>query len=300
MLNIVGDLLFSLPVKNQLGEGVQWYCETQSIWWLDIEGACLFSYSAKDQKTTKYTMPERVGSFCFIKNDKRLLIAFESGFAFYDIASDNIEWLARPELDKPGNRFNDGRVDRLGNFWAGTMIQSPSEDSKKASLYKFSSRNEQVICEKVLSDMIVSNGLCFSLDNNIIYHADSPTRQIQQYQYDQKTGQLINKTLLCTTEVNSYPDGSAIDSEGYLWNAQWGGSRVVRYSPEGEVDFILPVPIIQPSCVAIGGPSMDWLIITSAQEGLTPEQLKHDTGAGNVFIYQLNGVTGIEENQFLL
>ena len=300
MTNIIGNLLFSLPVGNQLGEGVQWHIDTQSIWWTDIEGTCLYSYSVAEQAIQQHTMPERVGCFCFIESDPRLLIAFESGFAFYDVESSDINWLAKPELDKQGNRFNDGRVDRFGNFWAGTMIEAPNDESKPASLYKLSSNNGTITCQNLLSDITVSNGLCFSLDGQKLYHADSPTQNIMQFDVNTETGALSNKTHFATTKKNSYPDGATIDSEGYLWNAQWGGSRVVRYKPNGEVDIEFTVPVSQPSCVAIGGPAMDWLIITSAKQDLSSQQLNTDKHAGDVFVYQLNGIKGVEENQFIL
>jgi sugar lactone lactonase YvrE len=289
---IDANLLHELSVGNQLGEGVQWHQETQAVWWTDIEGCCLFSYSLITTEITKHPMPERVGCFSFIEHDQRLLIAFASGVALFDLETNNIEWLAQPELTIQGNRFNDGRVDRQGRFWAGTMVEHKHSPKQSASLYCQSSKNS---CIKSLENIQISNGLCWSPDGTVMYHADSPTQTIYQYEFDLISGKPHDKRLFMKLDGGCFPDGSCIDSNGFLWNAQWGGAQVVRYSPDGKVDFVLPVPTKQPSCVAIGGPEMDLLFITSAKQDLSEQELKNDKQAGNLFIYQLSGVKGIVE-----
>ncbi|WP_440874103.1 SMP-30/gluconolactonase/LRE family protein [Thalassotalea sp. PLHSN55] len=295
----VGELLFSVDVSNQLGEGVQWHKETQSIWWTDIESSCLWRYSTltKDSSNplTKYAMPERVGCFAFIKGDDRLVIAFSSGIALYHLASKQLSWLAQPEKHLQHHRFNDGRVDRQGRFWAGTLYEGEAPNTGElASLYMLDHQQE---CHNMLANIEISNGLCWSLDGNILYHADSPTQCIYQYQMKSDSGLLTDKQLFAKTSENSFPDGSCIDADGYLWNAQWGGSKVVRYAPNGEINLIQSLLVSQPSCVAIGGPNMDWLIVTSAKQGLTTKQLAKEPQAGNLFVYQLNHVKGVEESQ---
>ncbi len=298
----IGDLIITLNVSNQLGEGVQWDEQSQSIWWTDIESACIQRYSVLTTKITQYSMPERVGCFALLKGDERLFIAFSSGFALYDLTTQALTWLAQPEKHILNHRFNDGRVDRQGRFWAGTMVENTQENENSvdeqlatcASLYVV---DHQQHCQNRLTDFEISNGLCWSLDGSILYHADSPTGKIYQYDMDSTSCQLSNKQLFATTAEHSFPDGSCIDSQNYLWNAQWGGSRVVRYTPTGEIDLSLTLPVSQPSCVAIGGPNMDWLIITSAKQDLTPTELVEQPQAGNIFIYQLHGITGVAESR---
>jgi len=291
----VGSLIANLPMGNELGEGIQWNADLQEIWWTDITGQALYSHNPQSKKTRKFEMPERVGCFAFIHNDERLLLAFASGIAFYHLKTKKIDWLYKLGADDIGTRFNDGRVDRFGHFWAGTMVENEGDGSKRAALYRLDT-NQQ--CNKVLDSIQVSNGLCFSLDGNTIYHADSPDAEILAYQWQETTRQLISPRHIATTTQSSFPDGSCIDSEGYLWNAQWGGQRVVRYAPDGSIDLVHEVPTVQPSCVAIGGPDMSWLIITSARQGLSAAQLEQDKHAGNVFIYQLTGVKGVIEDQY--
>jgi len=290
----VGELITTIEVGNQLGEGVQWHIQSQLLWWTDIQNACLFSYCLSSKNLCKYDMPERVGCFGFIEDSEQLIIAFESGIALFDIKTDGLQWLSRPELSIKGNRFNDGRIDRQGRFLAGTMNER--ESAPTAKLYCYGSHNQ---CTELLSNITVSNGLCWSPDGNTMYHADSPKREIHQYDFDIKTAQLSNKKLFAITE-EGFPDGSCIDSEGYLWNAQWAGSKVVRYQPNGEIDYILKTDVSQPSCVAIGGPNMDLLFVTSAKQGLNKTQLKQDDKAGHVFVYQLHSIKGLAENQFVL
>jgi len=291
----VGALVANLPVENELGEGIQWNADLQEIWWTDITGQVIYSHNVQYKETRKFTMPERVGCFAFIHNDERLLVAFASGIAFYHLQSKKINWLYQLGAEDIGTRFNDGRVDRLGHFWAGTMVENEGDGSKRAALFRLDTHQQ---CEKVLENIQVSNGLCFSLDGKTIYHADSPDAEISAYQWQNNTQQLTAARHVATTERGSFPDGSCIDSAGYLWNAQWGGQRVVRYAPDGSVDLIHEVPTLQPSCIAIGGPNMDWLMITSAKQGLSEHYLERDKHAGNVFIYQLNGVKGVIENQY--
>jgi len=291
----VGSLIANLPMGNTLGEGIQWNADLQEIWWTDITGQAIYRHNPQSGKTTKVDMPERVGCFAFIHNDERLLVAFASGIAFYHLKTKKINWIFMLGADDIGTRFNDGRVDRFGHFWAGTMVENEGDGSKRAALFRLDAHQQ---CEKVLENIQVANGLCFSLDGKTIYHADSPDAEIMAYQWQEKTRKLMSACHIATTTQGSFPDGSCIDSAGYLWNAQWGGQRVVRYAPDGSVDLIHEVPTVQPSCVAIGGPNMDWLMITSAKQGLSTAYLAQDKHAGNVFIYQLNGVKGVIENQY--
>lgn len=300
----IGDLVLTLNVSNQLGEGVQWDEQSQSIWWTDIESSYLQRYHVASSKLTQYPMPERVGCFAFLKGDDRLIIAFSSGIALFELVKQELTWLAQPEKHLPHHRFNDGRVDRQGRFWAGTMIEEKVEGTAEnsvndqlASLASLYVVDHQQHCQKMLTDMEISNGLCWSIDGNTLYHADSPTQCIYQYDMNTVSGQLSNKTLFAQTAENSFPDGSTIDAQGYLWNAQWGGARVVRYSPSGELDLTLNLSVSQPSCVAIGGPNMDWLIVTSAKQGLSATELQKQPQAGNVFIYQLQGISGLAETR---
>ncbi|MGI2147447.1 SMP-30/gluconolactonase/LRE family protein [Shewanella baltica] len=225
MNNIVGvdKLLMTIPVGNILGEGVLWDDKTQSIWWTDIEAAEILNYSITTQSLRTIAMPYRVGSFGLTQNEEQLIVAFDRGIALYHLKNNEVQWLDTPESHLTNNRFNDGRVDRQGRFWAGTMVESMVENgpypSSDAALYCVGHQSQ---CLKVCENISISNGLCWSPDGLTMYHADSPKHEIFQYDFDPNTASVSNKRSFVTTEQMIFPDGSEVDAAGYIWNAQWG------------------------------------------------------------------------------
>lgn len=291
---ITAQLLKILPVNNILGEGVIFNEAEQAIWWTDIKSAVIYRYWLDTEQLDHWNMPEAVGCFGFVSGKAELIVALASGIACFDLESERLDYLSRPEAHLPGNRFNDGRVDRQGRFWAGTMVEAPEKNTgpAQANLYRLDDNGHATA---VIAGLEIANGLCWSPDGSRLYHADSPKRQITQYQFDAISGDVAKPRLFAQTPEGIYPDGATVDSQGYLWSAQWGGSRVVRYDPAGKEDYILQLPVSQPTCVAFGGPDMDWLFVTSAREGLTDEELAQQPQAGDLFIYRL-GVKGLTES----
>ena len=280
--------------ENILGEGVQWNQHDQCVWWTDIPAAKLYRYSPTEKKLDEWVTPEPVGSFAFVEGDSRLLLALATGFAWFDLNTRRCDWIARPELTLAGNRFNDGRVDRQGRFWAGTTVEQKLSDDQAAALYCL---DRQQGVTRHLEGLRISNSLCWSPDSLKLYHADSPNYQVDVYDFDAQNGQLSNKKIFAKVPPGIEPDGACVDQQGYVWNAQWGGGRVVRYSPTGEVDRILNLPVTQPTCVALGGPEMNWLFVTSARKGLSNSQLAVQPQAGALFIYQTD-VCGLPEEWY--
>lgn len=282
-------LIKTLNVQNQLGEGISWHPQQQAAWWTDIHGGKLYRYDLAADKTEQWTMPERVGCFGFVKNSDDLIVAFESGIAFYNVHTEKTQWLGRPEEGRVGNRFNDGKVDPFGRFWAGGMVERPTTAEQVTGVYSINSDME---ITKQLDGFQISNGLCWNPDGTLMYHACSPTRKIFQYTVDQQTGQPSNKQLFAQTDTHCVPDGATVDAQGGLWSAQWGGAKVVRYTPDGKESFVLDVPFSEPTCVCFGGPKLDLLFVTSANLGGEANEQ-----AGNMLIYQTN-VTGIAPSFF--
>jgi sugar lactone lactonase YvrE len=281
-----------IPCQCQLAEGVLWHAEQQAIYWLDIEASHLYRYFVSNEIIEKFTLPQRAGSFAFTPIDDQIIAAFEQGVARYNFKSSHLEWLSQPERHIAGNRFNDGRADQQGRFWAGTMVEKTTALVQQAALYCI---DHQLIVHKQMDNLTISNGLCWNRLGNILYHSDSPTHKIFQYDFCKDTASISNKRLFAITNDTTFPDGSTIDAQGYLWNAQWGSSKVVRYNSAGEIDLSISLPVSQPSCVALGGPNLDWLIITTAKQGLPEQTLSAEPLAGNLFIYQLKGVTALIE-----
>ncbi len=286
------ELIDVIEVGHALAEGIQWNESDQCIWWTDIQGRRLHRWSLKDRRVSSLSMPERVGSFAFTGRAGELLVAFESGIARYHLDGSRCQWLARPEPAGSGRRFNDGRADRQGRFWAGTMIEDSSQAAAgSASLYKVDHDGE---VSAQLHGMQIANGLCFSPDSRYCYVADSPRRLIYRYRFDPSTGVLGESRVFAETPPDGVPDGATIDTDGCMWSAHWGRGQVVRYTPNGEIDLTIPIPARQPTCCAFGGPDLDLLFVTSAREGLSAGALQREPQAGHVFVFQ-TGHQGLAE-----
>lgn len=282
-MNMVhATLVQILEVGNTLGEGVLWDEIGQRVWWTDIQERLLYRYQPAKNILEKFDLPERLGSFGFVENSDCIIAAFESGFAFYHPESSRLEWVARPRHAASNMRFNDGRVDRTGRFWAGSMVEGKGEPS--GALYSL--RNG--VTETHLRGIAISNGACFSPDGRHMYFADSPQFLIQRFDIDPLSGALSNRRVFARTSPGVFPDGASVDAEGHLWSAQWGAGRVVRYAPDGSVSGGIELPVTQPTCVAFGHAALDHLFVTTAREDLTAAALSLQPKAGHLFIYKTN------------
>jgi L-arabinonolactonase len=279
-----------VPCQNILGEGVQWNERDQAVWWTDIHAQKLYRYHPSTRQLTHWGTPERISCFAFAHHDSRLLVAFASGIAWWDLATGNVEWIARPEMEILGNRLNDGRVDRQGRFWVGGLVEQSHSQGQSAALYSLDySLDHQLHLKRHLTGLSISNALCWSLDSRWLYHTDSPTRQICQYAFDAESGALGDSRIFAEIPSGAEPDGACVDADGCVWNAQWGGARIVRYAQDGSVATVLELPVSQPN--------LDWLFITSARKGLNDEQLLQQPEAGNLLIYQTQ-TRGLPECRF--
>ena len=282
-----------LPVQNVLGEGILWDSRRQVLWWTDIQARRLYRYDWAAATTQVLEMPERVGSFGLIAGSQKLITAFESGIALYDPGDGSVSWLARPDRPDPSVRFNDGRVDRQGRFWSGTLVES-SQSAVSGCLYSFD-RSAGLRCH--LSDVRISNSLSMSPDGRRLYFADSPTRTIRVFDLREPEGSLGESRVFAQTPEGVDPDGATIDVDGCLWSAHWGGGCVVRYTPEGRVDRTVQLPVSQPTCACFGGPDLDILCVTTARIGLSEATLRREPNAGDVLMYRV-GVKGLPEAEY--
>jgi L-arabinonolactonase len=277
-----------LPVENELGEGVVWDARQQCAFWTDILGKQFYRWDFDDH-ITQYPCPERLCSFGLTPEPDWFIVAFESGFAFFNPIEQQIQWLTKVEADLPYTRMNDGKVDRQGRFWAGSMIEDDKVDAnqlakgKRAKLYRLTENGQ---AKPIFDDVIIANGLSFSSDGQTMYFADSPKQTVWRSEFSQPSDTSSRQEIFFETSGNAFPDGSCIDNQGYLWNAQWGSASVKRYSPTGQLDFTLPIDCLQPSCVSFGGPNLNHIIITSARDGLSRGEDKKYNNNGAVFVYR--------------
>ena len=200
------------------------------------------------------------------------------------------------EPDLPTTRLNDARCDRQGRFVFGTLNEAPD----RAPIGSFYRLNTDLSVERLpLPGIAIPNSICFSPDGTRMYHCDTLANVILCCDYDPATGAVGNQRLFADLGgAPGSPDGSTVDSEGFVWNAQWGGARVVRYAPDGRIDREIVLPVAQPSCPAFGGPALDRLYVTTAHENLTAEARLAQPSAGGLFAIDPDGVRGLPEVRF--
>ncbi len=270
-------------VANILGEGVLWDHRTQMLQWTDIESACLWQWDMTDASPVRYALPQRLGSFALTENPGEYLGAFENGFARFSLSDSGLDMLAPVTQATPHLRMNDGRVDRNGAFWAGSMAEATG--APLGSLWRYGGNGASTA---FLHDIRIPNSLCWNGDGNIMYFADSPRNTIWAYDFDAGLGPVGEPRVFATTPPGIHPDGSCIDAEDHLWNAQWGAGQVVRYRPDGSIERRLSLPISQPSCVAFAGPQLNQLCITSARVDLSDDALAREPLAGALLVYAVD------------
>lgn len=272
-------LIKHLDLKNQLGEGVTWDARHNTLWWIDILSNQLFCWPDGKSVIT-YDTPFQLCSFGLTHNPNTLIAAFDTGFALYTPATQAVKWLCKVEEHLADTRLNDGKVDRSGCFWAGSM--ATNESQAIGSLYKLN----QDDFEQVRTGITISNGLSWNQSGTRVYHADSPTRTIHVAEIEPDSGNIGAWQPFVKTNKGAYPDGACIDSDDCLWSAQWGSSKIKRYDPQGNEIFSLDVPCSQPSCVAFGGADLDLLFVTSATVGLDNNLSDSQRLDGSLLVYQ--------------
>ncbi|MEM5388681.1 SMP-30/gluconolactonase/LRE family protein [Paraburkholderia phymatum] len=279
--------------KCALGEGATWDARGGFFYWTDIEGARLWRYDPRDGRSTFWSMPERLSTFALCADPHYMLLGLASRLAFFDLATGQIEHIVDVEAGM-NTRVNDGRCDREGRFVFGTK----DEASPVQPVGGFYRLNHDLSLERLpLPSPAISNSIAFSPDGATMYFCDSPTREIRACDYH-ADGRVANERLFTKlTDETGEPDGSTVDSEGGLWNAQWGGRRVVRYDAGGVETERIDVPTAQPSCVALGGAQLGTLYVTSARVGLDAQALAADALAGGVYV-ATQGRRGLAEPVF--
>ena len=275
-----------------LGEGPVWVESENAIYWLDImkykvHRLSLDSGAKKtwqfDFEITSIAEREQGGFVCTTQHD----------FAFVDFDSGKVEPIHSVETDMPDNRFNDGKIDSQGRYYAGTMDKE--EKDSTGSLYRL---DADLSMTKLDDEYIITNGPAFSLDGKIMYHNDTIKRCIYAYDVDEN-GAVSNKREFVKfgDESEGYPDGLTVDSEGCIWQASFAGYRVTRYSPAGEVMQVVEMPVKNITSCTFGGKDLDTMYLTTAQLFLEEEDIAERPLSGSLFSFK-PGVKGLPTNKF--
>ena len=281
-----------VEVGNELGEGVVWSPAHEEVQWTDIFGRRFWAYRPADGKSRSVALPDRMTCFAPLGGN-RLLAGFAGGLEVFDLQSGARQPIAAVEADRLSTRLNDGRLDRSGRLVFGTMDENqPARPIAQVYSYEAGAAPRPLI-----PGVRIANSIAFCPDGRRMYFADTPTKIIRAYDYDLATGELSGERTFASLQGPGSPDGSTVDSDGCLWNAEWGGGRVVRYAPDGRVDRVVQLPCSHVSCCAFGGAGLDLLFITTARTGLDTAALAREPLAGALFAVDV-GVRGLADMAF--
>jgi sugar lactone lactonase YvrE len=266
------------PLEAELGEGPLWDARTGRLRFVDIKGRRVLSCD-RDGGTRRETGFDRQpGCLGLTADPERLLCAFDDGFHFIREGEAARDFIADPEPNRPGNRFNDGKVGPDGAFWAGSMDDEESKHT--GSFYRLAPGGG---FRAVDSGYHITNGPAFAADGATIYLTDTPRKTIYAADLTPDGGIANRRVHVTVGEDDGYPDGMTVDAEGGLWVAFWGGWGVARFDASGRRGEEIRLPVAQTTSVAFGGPELATLYITSARKGLTPEALAGQPLAGGLF-----------------
>lgn len=276
--------------QSKLGEGPVWHPHEQVLYWLDIYQGRLHRFDPRTGVDTCTELGMLVSSMG-LRAQGGFVMSTRKGFAFYDLPNNRFEFLGDPDADESEvTRFNDGKTDPQGRFWAGKMGGGFTN-----SLFRLDPDRS---IHRMESGISISNGLAWSPDLSTFYFTDSEGRVIYAYDYDPTSGSISNRRDFARIPRDGgFPDGLAIDSQGYLWSARWGGWKVVRYAPDGSIDCEIPIPVEFPTSCAFGGPELKDLYLTSAWVEVRPDARAAQPMAGDLFRLSVD-VPGLPEPFF--
>jgi sugar lactone lactonase YvrE len=271
------DVEVVLPGKALVAEGPVWDERTNTLVWVDIMDNSVHVFDPSSGRDRKVDVGQPVGAAA-LRERGGLVLALRDGFAVLDADLGNLQWVARVEQDVPTNRMNDGKPDAAGRFWAGTM---PYQGPGVGSVYRL---DPDYRTTRVFSDVALSNGLDWTADNTRMYYIDSPTQQIDAFDFDLERGLVgERRTFVSVPKESGMPDGMTVDAEGGVWVALHGGGVIHRYTPEGRLDRVVRLPVRFVTCCAFGGPDYNDLYISTMTYGFSEEELRDQPLAGAIF-----------------
>lgn len=277
-----------------LGESLLWDSARQCWWWTDIEASAIYRWRESYVAPTMYRTPDRVGSLVLCRSGK-ILLGMAKSLALFDIASRQLTPLIDVEPDVASTRVNDGRTDRAGNYVFGTLDQAQPR-AAIGHFYQYSLQHG--LRQLDLPAAAIANSICFSLDGKTMYFCDTVKQCIQQCDYEAESATVSNVRLFVQVDAHAYPDGSVVDSQGCVWNAQWGASRVVQYAQDGRELQRIFLAAKNPTCPAFGAADMQQLVLTSSRKEMSATELLETPEAGGLFGTRLAGVYGVADTLF--
>ncbi len=282
-----------VQARDQLGETPIWCERTQRIWWIDIEKPKLQSFDAATGVHDVYPFPSTFLGSLVPHKQGGFVVALDNRLCHFDPVSRYLNTITDVEPHDAGTRLNDGRCDRRGRLWIGTMDAQIREPL--GSFYRV---DPSGLVKRFFDDIIVTNTITTSPDDKTLYMSDTRRLKIWAFDLDPESGEISNRRVFADyTGQIGRPDGACVDSEGYLWNAVFAGSRVVRYAPDGTIDRTIALPVTNPTCVCFGGRDLSTLYISTATKMIPPEVLANEPLAGALLAVDVD-VKGLPEPAF--
>jgi L-arabinonolactonase len=288
---VTADLV--LDCANQHGEGILWSPRDGRLWWTDIHGQRLFWHDPRSAPPSggsgSHDLPRRLCAFA-PRARGGWLMAFADGIELWTAGLTPERTLLVFEPDNAATRLNDGRTDRLGRFVVGGMNEGTgAADSTVIRV------NADLSVDRLISGVACANSTCFSPDGGTMYFADTPDRCIRAYPYGDSLD--AARIFVDMASEPGLPDGSCVDAEGGVWNAEWDGGQVIRIAPDGRISHRIALPVPKPTCCAFGGPDLATLYITTSRLGMTEDEIARAPLSGGLFAAR-PGFRGIEDIPF--
>lgn len=278
--------------RDQLGETPLWCPRSNKIWWIDIERPKLQSFDERTGVHEVFPFDSTFLGSLALHHAGGFVVALDNGLHRFVPETGMLEHIVDVEPADRGTRLNDGRVDRQGRLWIGTMdaaIEKP--------IGNFYRVDPDATVHWLFDDVVVTNSVATSPDGRTLYMSDTRRFKIWAFDVDTDGGISNRRVFVDYTGQNGRPDGACVDSQGYLWNAVFAGHCVIRYTPAGDIDRVIELPVTNPTCVCFGGPDLETLYITTATKMIAPERLAHEEWAGALLAIDV-GVKGMAEACF--
>ena len=282
--------------QDTLGETPLWCTETQSLLWLDIDNGRVQRFHPETGRHDVFAFDAKyAGSLALTEEPGCLLVGLDLALFTFDLSTGEQRLLCQVEPEDIDNRLNDGRCDARGRLWVGTMDNQLCRPN--GSLYRIDPNGA---IHRQFTDIIVSNTVAFSPHQDTLYFSDTRKFVTWKFPFDPERGTLGDRSIFVDhTGTRDRPDGACVDSEGFVWTAIFAGRRVVRFSPAGELDRVIELPVTNPTCVCLGGRDLKTLYVTTARKFLSRRQLREQPFAGSVLAIEVN-VPGLPEHRFRL
>jgi len=282
-----------LDARASLGECPTWSVAEQVLYWVDINAPALHRFDPATGRDEAFPMPSSIGCYG-LRDGGGFIVALRDGVWLANARGVLVEKVAEAPFDDPSfHRFNDGRVDRDGRFWAGTLNER--RDAPSAGLFRI---DPDFAVTRVLAGITISNGLAWSPDGATMYHADTPTLTVRAYDFDAASGTPSGgREFHRFRAPGDRPDGAAVDAQGNYWTALYRGGRVAKLAPDGEEIASFATPAMCPTMCAFGGPDLRTLFVTSARAERDADELARLPLSGGLFAMRV-AVPGLPEPTF--